>query len=227
MNEIDKALPKDERILLAAKEVFSRKGYLQASLDEIIELADTGKGTVYNYFKNKDNLFYTLANNINTPFVDALQKIYDSNQSVPDKLEQYLCVMIDFLRANDTLWQVLFYEMLGANKGWHLLEADDGSEESRVIVKWGAEPTEEEIERIKKYYFLTFASFKILDKILIDGVEQQYFKTMIDEDDIHYVARHLYGGICMTVFFSIDDLKDTSELAKIITERFLFGFANA
>jgi len=45
------------RILQAAEIIFSRKGYVQATLDEIIELADTGKGTVYKYFGNKDNLF--------------------------------------------------------------------------------------------------------------------------------------------------------------------------
>ena len=30
MREIDKTLPKDQRILLAAEEVFSRRGYVQA-----------------------------------------------------------------------------------------------------------------------------------------------------------------------------------------------------
>lgn len=35
MREIDKTLPKDQRILLAAEEVFSRRGYVQATLDEI------------------------------------------------------------------------------------------------------------------------------------------------------------------------------------------------
>ena len=49
-----------ERILQAAEEVFSRRGYIEATLDEIIRVADTGKGTVYNYFGNKEILFYTL-----------------------------------------------------------------------------------------------------------------------------------------------------------------------
>ena len=41
MREIDKTLPKDQRILLAAEEVFSRRGYVQATLDEIIALIDS------------------------------------------------------------------------------------------------------------------------------------------------------------------------------------------
>jgi hypothetical protein len=29
--------------------------------------------------------------------------------------------MLEFLRRNDTLWQVLFYEMIGANRGWYFI----------------------------------------------------------------------------------------------------------
>ncbi|MGL5512818.1 MAG: TetR/AcrR family transcriptional regulator, partial [Sporomusa sp.] len=43
---------KRQQILDAAHTVFSRKGYHRATVDEIISLADTGKGTVYNYFVN-------------------------------------------------------------------------------------------------------------------------------------------------------------------------------
>ena len=42
MTAIDASLPKKERILIAAEDVFSRRGYTKATLDEIIALADTG-----------------------------------------------------------------------------------------------------------------------------------------------------------------------------------------
>ena len=51
---------KKASLLAAAEEVFTSKGYTDATLDEIIKLADTGKGTVYRYFGNKENLFYQL-----------------------------------------------------------------------------------------------------------------------------------------------------------------------
>lgn len=54
MVTIDMTQPKDKRILQAAEEVFSRHGYEKATLDEIIALADVGKGTVYKYFGNKE-----------------------------------------------------------------------------------------------------------------------------------------------------------------------------
>ena len=222
--KIDKSLPKSERILLAAADVFSRKGYLQATLDEIIEIADTGKGTVYNYFKNKDTLFYTLVSRINEPFVAALQKIEASEESPLIKLELYLKEMIGFLQLNVTLWQVLFYEMLGANRGWYFIH-DFETKEERLVVKWGVAPTQEETERVTRYSELIGSSFRILEKIMQDGVDAEVFKSCPENKGVHYAARHLYGGVAMAVFFGNDRQEDSSVVAKIIADRFLFGFA--
>ncbi len=48
-------------ILDAARAVFAEKGYEQATLDEVAERAEFGKGTLYNYFPDgKEDLFFTL-----------------------------------------------------------------------------------------------------------------------------------------------------------------------
>ena len=78
MTVIDATLPKKDRILIAAEEVFSRRGYANATLDEIIKLADTGKGTLYKYFGNKDNLFYTLVETKSRPLVEELKTAANS-----------------------------------------------------------------------------------------------------------------------------------------------------
>lgn len=222
--EIDKSLPKSERILLAAADVFSRKGYLQATLDEIIEIADTGKGTVYNYFKNKDNLFYTLVSRINEPFVAALQKVEASDESPFIKLELYLKEMISFLRVNDTLWQVLFYEMIGANRGWYFIH-DYETNSDRLVVKWGAPPSQAETEKVQRYTELVGSSFRILENIMQEGVDSGLFKPSPENKGVHYAARHLYGGVAMAVFFGNDRQEKSDFIAKIIADRFLFGFA--
>ena len=46
-----------ERILHAALEVFARKGYHRAMVDDIVRASDTSKGAVYNHFPNKEALF--------------------------------------------------------------------------------------------------------------------------------------------------------------------------
>ncbi len=49
-----------ERILDAAAAVFARKGFHQATIHEIAELADVADGTIYNYFDNKLDLLIAL-----------------------------------------------------------------------------------------------------------------------------------------------------------------------
>ena len=49
-----------ERILDAALEVFARKGYHRASVDDIVRASATSKGAVYHHFPNKEAVFLAL-----------------------------------------------------------------------------------------------------------------------------------------------------------------------
>ena len=103
MTAIDASLPKKERILIAAEDVFSRRGYTKATLDEIIALADTGKGTLYKYFGNKDNLFYTLIEEKHSHLMDELHSLTAQQPDIRGKLQAYLNCMLKFLRTNKGL----------------------------------------------------------------------------------------------------------------------------
>ncbi|WP_337609598.1 TetR/AcrR family transcriptional regulator [Acidaminococcus fermentans] len=83
MVKINASLSKEKRILKAAEQVFSHKGYTQATLDEIIQIADTGKGTVYKYYKNKENLFYTLVEAKNRKLMKAMETAVEEGETFP------------------------------------------------------------------------------------------------------------------------------------------------
>ncbi|MER2064628.1 MAG: helix-turn-helix domain-containing protein, partial [Alkalibacterium sp.] len=53
---------KQEKILNAAFQEFSDKGYQQASTNRIAKQAGIGKGTLFYYFGNKEKLFQYLIN---------------------------------------------------------------------------------------------------------------------------------------------------------------------
>jgi len=46
-----------KEILTAAREAFARHGYAATTMEEIAAAADISKGSLYNYFQNKDALF--------------------------------------------------------------------------------------------------------------------------------------------------------------------------
>jgi AcrR family transcriptional regulator len=59
-----------ERIMDAALNIFSRKGYHDTRMDEIVEEASTSKGAIYFHFPNKEKLFLALVDQ----FADLLER---------------------------------------------------------------------------------------------------------------------------------------------------------
>ncbi len=59
-----------ERIMDAALNIFSRKGYHDTRMDEIVEEASTSKGSIYFHFPNKEQLFLALVDQ----FADLLER---------------------------------------------------------------------------------------------------------------------------------------------------------
>ena len=51
---------KQQAIVGAAVEVFARRGFTAATIEEIARAAGLGKGTVYQYFQSKDDLFFAV-----------------------------------------------------------------------------------------------------------------------------------------------------------------------
>ena len=49
-----------EQIIRAAAGVFAEKGFSKTLVAEVAAAADIGKGTVYEYFRSKDDLFFTV-----------------------------------------------------------------------------------------------------------------------------------------------------------------------
>jgi TetR/AcrR family transcriptional regulator len=69
-----------QSILNAAQKIFSEKGYLKATMEEIAWEAEVTKPTVYLYFKAKDYLFFTL-------MLPLLENIRQELEEVEKKLE--------------------------------------------------------------------------------------------------------------------------------------------
>ncbi|NLU48034.1 MAG: helix-turn-helix transcriptional regulator [Syntrophomonadaceae bacterium] len=63
MNQGQKLGGKREAIIQAALQVFSEKGYHNARMEEVATVAGIGKGTIYEYFDSKLQLFQAVLEN--------------------------------------------------------------------------------------------------------------------------------------------------------------------
>lgn len=218
---VDLAQPKDKRILQAAEEVFSHHGYEKATLDEIIALADVGKGTVYKYFGNKEQLFYKLVADKNAPFVERLQQAVAGESTFEKKLKAYFREMVGFYVANSTLWQIICFEMLGASNGCRV-EKNGG--EFVVSSRYNSmQLTEELKERILRYHHLLYAEFEILHQLIVTAMQQGLLKPNCKPE---IATKFVFFGVAMSIFNPNEE--ETRELpveqaAEIIVDHFLRG----
>jgi AcrR family transcriptional regulator len=94
--EIDRN-DKEIRILEAAQVLFSRYGVRKTSIEEIAKSAGLGKGTVYLYFKSKDEIFDAVAQKFGQMLSDKLLTEIADAPTYSKKLEKYIMVRLGFI----------------------------------------------------------------------------------------------------------------------------------
>ena len=96
-----------EKILTAALEVFSAKGFHGTTVDEIAERAELGKGTVYRHFHSKKGLFSELIRSKVAELEQAVAGAIDPRADVLEFIEAYLRIYFAFFDRNRNLYKVL------------------------------------------------------------------------------------------------------------------------
>ncbi len=102
--------PKAERILETAARVFAERGYHRATIDEIIQRAGTGKGTVYNYFPSKERLFLAVIESREEVLRASLRQAAASAAAVRGRVEAVARAYLKFFADHADLWKVLIHE---------------------------------------------------------------------------------------------------------------------
>lgn len=105
-------LSTQERILNAALDVFSEKGFHSATVDEIAERAGLGKGTLYRYFSNKETLFKELVRLRLGELERSATAILDGHDDVLTMITKYLRVYFEFFDRNARLYRLIVQERM-------------------------------------------------------------------------------------------------------------------
>jgi AcrR family transcriptional regulator len=85
-----------QQIMVAAKRVFSEKGFNKATMEDIAQEAELSPGTLYLYFKNKEELYASLSLRILQYLLIRVEHVIDEKDAGPDqKLESLMEAMYD------------------------------------------------------------------------------------------------------------------------------------
>lgn len=90
-----KAAKKKEDILRSASSVISRQGFHKTTMEDIAAELLMTKGSLYYYFKNKEELLFHCHDLILTGAMELMEDIYQEDISSKDKMEKAIKVHLD------------------------------------------------------------------------------------------------------------------------------------
>ena len=102
-----------QEIIRAARKIFSNKGFNAATMEEIALEAELSPGTLYLYFKNKEELHTFLSIEILKLLADKIQKVVKQDISVEDKIEKFRDVFIEVYDYDSNILINLFHLQSG------------------------------------------------------------------------------------------------------------------
>lgn len=98
---------KKTKIIQAATQVFARKGYAGTIMSQVAEEAGTGKGTLYEYFKSKEDLFFAVFEQLMADSADLITSADDTEATAAHRLETLANALIESWTANLELYALV------------------------------------------------------------------------------------------------------------------------
>lgn len=187
------AMEKKQRIFRAAVQTFAEKGYSNATIAEIAHLADISEGTVYEYFKNKEDLLLSIPEKLFQDHLEQLNKTFDINDP---KRKLRLFIQHHFqLYLNDPNFLIVFLTQIQFNRRFY---------ESRAY------------NSLRKY-IKVFE--ELVQEIISDGkstINIRIFRNMFLGAFTHMTLR----WFVFSKDGNIDKMEEINEVTKLLTDIF-------
>jgi TetR/AcrR family fatty acid metabolism transcriptional regulator len=107
---------KPQQIIEAAVRVFAREGYYNSRVSDIAREAGIAAGTIYLYFRTKDDILVTLFRDKMAEFVGALRKAIAGEPDAASKVRRLVSLHFSMLEENPDLAEVVQVELRQGQK---------------------------------------------------------------------------------------------------------------
>lgn len=106
-----------ERLLTAAMEQFTRRGYAATSVRELCEAAEVTKPVLYYYFKSKEGLYLELMKNAYALFESTVAKLTMYTGGIREQITQFCEDIFDTGMTNIPILRLIYSIYYGTPQG--------------------------------------------------------------------------------------------------------------
>lgn len=185
-----------EEILSAAEKVFAAKGFFLTTMSDIAREAEFGTGTLYKYFRSKEELYFTLIDEKAEEINRLVKEELSQGNPAVERIKKALELQFEFFERNRDFFRIYISE--------------------RNRFEWTVKD-----ELGKGLHEKMVAYINILAEVMRQGIERNEFRSMSPLD----LAHALVGIVNSFVFEWMISRKPYPLISKVNTvlEIFLGG----
>ena len=185
-----------QQIIDAATKSFSLFGYKATSMDQVARLANVGKGTIYTFFKNKEELFSEIITSLIKEMKEAAEEVMDDNLSFYENASHALYQILDFRKKHQLTIKLIQEEKeMGTREVLEVLQKIES-----VIVLYLQEIIQKAIDKgeIKPNNpeLTAFMMLKLYIALMFDW--EQNHKPLQKEEVFQIFELYLFKGLSIT-----------------------------
>lgn len=182
-------------MLQAAQSVFAEKGFSRATLDEIAERAEFGKGTLYNYFEGgKEDMLFAIFESIYDDLCDLIRSVFqdasEANQPLHEAYHTFVTAYFRFFRERQDLFMILIKES-------HLMAFSDDTERVQFF--------QNQLERMVAE----------LAPILEDAIEREEIQSLPPHAVAHLLLANVRG---IVIHSTLNEQHETCEETPLLDQ---------
>lgn len=99
-----------EKIRIAAINVMSERGFHLTTTDEIAKEAGCSVGSIYNYFRNKDDILSYIFQVERESIEDIFRELESQTLNVPETIKRFMEIYYDRIISNEKVGKIIFDE---------------------------------------------------------------------------------------------------------------------
>ena len=149
-----------EEILSAAEKVFAAKGFFPTTMSDIAREAEFGTGSLYKYFKSKEELYFTLIDEKVEEINRLVKAELSQKTSAVERIKKVLELQFEFFERNRDFFRIYISE--------------------RNRFEWTVKD-----ELGKGLHEKMVAYINILAGVMRQGIEREEFRSMNPMDSAH------------------------------------------
>lgn len=194
---------KREDILLSAIQSFASKGFSKTTINDIAKTANIGKGTVYEYFKSKDEIIHHAFLYFTSSMMGGFEDILTSDNNAKEK----------------------FIEML--NAFCHITDGKSGELLDIMMDFWAEGLRSDNAKSIlHEDMRQMYISYRHLIKTIINqGIKEKCFKDTVDSDSLATAIIGMLDGLLVQWILDRDEI-NISKIIDSFIEMILKGIEN-